>query len=287
VFKEFVIDSIGELFIYPSIICSLYGFINEKGWELHSTIAKFDLALLIYAIVTDMVYTKLNYIFLLIRVIRISYKAQEEDGTVKVDCVVKYFSPLSLAIPYAFAVIIIHWLMLAIIGIRIYVDNFTTVKSVFRNFENESSSGNYKSSPMTRYMIFCGAYLPLAATVGYTVINDKWILKTLKSVQNYGSLFISGNKSDLYRDLLHKDRRFLAYVVVIFVIGPFIPFAVGGFLPDYKSQNFELNDDVRSTAVGLGLAYLFFFYPIFLMFVLITAFITYMLVLSFVNIVAR
>ena len=154
-FKEFVIDSIGELFIYPSIICSLYGFINEKGWELHSTIAKFDLALLIYAIVTDMVYTKLNYIFLLIRVIRISYKAQEEDGTVKVDCVVKYFSPLSLAIPYAFAVIIIHWLMLAIIGIRIYVDNFTTVKSVFRNFENESSSGNYKSSPMTRYMIFC------------------------------------------------------------------------------------------------------------------------------------
>ena len=31
IFKEFIIDSLGEILIYPSLICNLYGFINERG----------------------------------------------------------------------------------------------------------------------------------------------------------------------------------------------------------------------------------------------------------------
>jgi len=31
VLKEFIFDSLGEILIYPSIICGMYGFVNERG----------------------------------------------------------------------------------------------------------------------------------------------------------------------------------------------------------------------------------------------------------------
>ena len=48
----FIKDSLGELFIYPSIICGLFGFINERGWEFDSALAVFDFILLSYSFLT-------------------------------------------------------------------------------------------------------------------------------------------------------------------------------------------------------------------------------------------
>jgi len=78
VFKEFVLESFGEILVYPSIICSLYGFVNEKGWQFNNAIAVFDFLLLLYSIAMDIVYAKVYYIWLLQKVIRISYKAYDE-----------------------------------------------------------------------------------------------------------------------------------------------------------------------------------------------------------------
>ena len=58
-FVEYIFDSLEEILIYPSIICALYGFINEKGWQLESAIDVIDFILLLYDLVMDAIYTKL------------------------------------------------------------------------------------------------------------------------------------------------------------------------------------------------------------------------------------
>ena len=59
---EFIRDSLGELFIYPSIICGLFGFINERGWEFDSALAVFDFILLLYSFLTDIFNVKIIHI---------------------------------------------------------------------------------------------------------------------------------------------------------------------------------------------------------------------------------
>ena len=122
-FKEFVFDSLGEILIYPSIIC---GFVNEKGWEFNGAIAVFDFLLLLYSIVMDVFYAKLVHVWLLQKVIRASYKAHDEYEQVGslgwkkiLECIV---TPFSMTIPYAIALALMHWFMLAIIRVRIYAD---------------------------------------------------------------------------------------------------------------------------------------------------------------------
>lgn len=62
ILKEFIINSAGELLIYPSIICGLYGFINEKDWQFNSAVTVIDLVVLLYSFMMDAIYTKLQYI---------------------------------------------------------------------------------------------------------------------------------------------------------------------------------------------------------------------------------
>jgi len=118
VLKEFVIDSFGEILIYPSIICGLYGFINERGWEFNTTLSIFDFLLLLYTFVIDAFYAKLYHIWLVKRLVSASYAAHDKHENIntkwwKDRCL----TPLSLTIPNSCILAVMHWLMLAIIGV--------------------------------------------------------------------------------------------------------------------------------------------------------------------------
>ena len=86
-----MVDSLGEILIYPSIICGLYGFVNEKSWQFDSAIAVFDFILLFYSLVMDAIYTKINYIWLLQKVIRSAYKAYDELESTQTSIFFKIF----------------------------------------------------------------------------------------------------------------------------------------------------------------------------------------------------
>lgn len=47
---------------------------------------------------------------------------------------------------------------------------------VTENFLPEPSTGDYRSASYTRYMIFCGAYLPVASAIVYVILNKYWFL---------------------------------------------------------------------------------------------------------------
>jgi len=277
VFKEFVVDSLGEFLIYPSIICGLYGFVNEKGWEFDSPIAVFDFLLLLYGIVMDVFYAKVIHVWLLQKIIRNSYKAHDEYeqigplGWKKI--LERIVTPFSMTIPYAIAVAIMHWLMLAIIGVRIYADNFSEDESDQSRSTTEEppkETGDYSSAPYTRYMIFCGAYLPVVSMLTYVILNKYWFLNIYWLIKNNGVLSADSNKEIVtlikYQYIKKmpesvKTMAFLrdpiAYIAVIFLMVPFIPFVVGTFLPDYSDS--EMIDGAKSAAGGLGAIFIILF----------------------------
>ena len=248
---EFIRDSVGELFIYPSIICGLFGFINERGWEFDSALAVFDFILLVYSFLTDVFNAKIIHIWNLVQIIKATYDKYDEyvqpDWTAKLR---RHLSPFSLAIPYAVVQVLVHWLMLAIIGVRIYVDNFT--RRI--NDTTEIETGDYKTTVYTRYMIFCGGYLLIASTFVYLILNKYWFFEIYS--------FIGTEKNHeipLSVKLLAFVRDPIAYILVILQVVPFIPFAIGSFLPDYDQSEFDVAPGLRIAAQVLGWCFIGFF----------------------------
>ena len=244
---EFIRDTLGELFIYPSIICGLFGFINERGWEFDSALVIFDFILLLYSFLTDALNAKIIHIWHLAEVIKATYNKYDEMEELSdqnwITKLHRHFSPFSLALPYAVIQVLIHWLMLAIIGVRIYVDNF--VRRINDTIEIEI--GEYKTTPYTRYMIFCGAYLLIASTFVYLTLNKYWFFDIYHKISNE-----LDHQIPMSVKLLAFMRDPIAYILVILQVVPFIPFAFGSFLPDYDGSEFEVASGIRIAAEVLA-----------------------------------
>lgn len=64
---DYIFFVAGEVLIYLSMIYSLYGFIDERGWKFNRAFAELDFALLMYNIATDMIYAKMVLIVGLVK----------------------------------------------------------------------------------------------------------------------------------------------------------------------------------------------------------------------------
>ena len=108
---DYVASSIGEFLIYPTLICVMYGFINERSWQFDNGIHVFNFLLLVYSVIMDALYMKFYVICLVIRVLRASYDKYDEllpPTEVKWQ---RYFTPVYLSIPLAIATALTHWLI--------------------------------------------------------------------------------------------------------------------------------------------------------------------------------
>ena len=235
--KKLAIKLVQESFIYPSIICSLLRLTNEKSWQFDDGFASLDVVVFLYSLGMDALYTKFHYIWLVQKVIGSLYYNNKENWKRKLK---KCWLPSLLVISHVFLLALIHWIMLATIGVRIYVDNFSREISQ----GNVSDTGSYRVAPYTCYMIFCGAYLPVASVIVYIILNRIWL-------------------SDEKMSKIGKTFYFLtdpvAYLVVPFLMVPFFAFFVGTFLPDYGSSEFEVDSNARNTAGILGIAFIIMF----------------------------
>ena len=274
-FKEFVIDSLGEILIYPSIICGLYGFVNERGWEFSNGFVIVDFVLLLYSVLMDAIYAKLYHIWILIRVVRASYQAYDQSESVNLNAwkaLERLISPFTMIVPFAFTLVVTHWLVLILIGIRIYADNFHVKKDNSGIPEEEPKSGSYETTPFTRYMIFCGAYFPVASMLVYVILNKYWFLQIYWLIKNKGK-FTYNSRNDAkilqkYHYIKHmpfgpKTMAFfrdpIAYFSVFFLIGPFIAFTFGATLTDYEGLSLHLPSKVTSAADRIGAGFIIFF----------------------------
>ena len=225
------LDILKEGIIYPSIICSLYGFVNERSWRVNSVFVWINFFLFLYAILNDALYTKLKYIWATLKALIKEY-ANSDDWDDKCCLTSFWLIPL-------FLVMLIHWLILAIVGVRIYVDNFS--REIDQGTKPET--GDYNVTPFTGYMIPCGIYLPVASAIVFVVINRENLADGIDSCC----------------DLFHFLADPVAYITAPSLMAPFAAFCVGIFLPDYDSSQFEVDANLKDTITYLGIVFIIVF----------------------------
>ena len=208
----------------------------------------------------DAVYAKVFHVWVTQKLIRYSYKAYHEivdKPSTLIEKLSVHFSPFALTIPFAVMTVIMHWFILAIIGVRIYVDNFSQEKiGRTQELQENPDTGEYRVAPLTRYMIFCGAYFPFASVLVYVLLNKYWFLEMYQ--------VIGGKRKWVgYIPTTVKWFGFLAdlkaYIAVILFMVPVIPFVVGAFLPDYNDSDFQVEPEVRAAAQILIICFGFTF----------------------------
>ena len=252
--KELALDIFKESLIYPSVICILYGFINERSWQFDNALGGINFLMFLFSLCYDALYIRLKYVWTMQKVI--SSLCCESDE-IKCKCCLSLFS----LIPHLFLFILTHWLTLAIIGTRIYVDNFSTeidlgsgsetsdypLQSIYAdNFTegNVSETGGYKITPYTGYMISCGIYLPIASVIVFFILSRGWF---------------SDDVDSTCEEIFHFLRDPPAYIATIFLMVPFVAFCVGIYLPDYDSSVFEVDANARDAVEILGMAFIITF----------------------------
>ena len=242
-----------ELLLYPTIICSLYGLINEKQWQFDDALAGYNFLSFLFSVCMDAFYTKLKYIWIVQKlIISESHNANDKCKMVLIRCTL----PCLSVIPHIFLLALVHWLIMAIIGVRIYIDNFsreinyTSINA--DNFSGEidqantSDTGGYDITPYTGYMIFCGFYLPVTSVIVYVVLNRAWFSDEIES------------KCEKILFFFYDP---VAYIVVPFLMIPFIAFCAGIFFPDYigNTSEYEVNPNAWENAAGLGYIFIVIF----------------------------
>ena len=225
--REFAKDMLEEIIIYPSLICNLYSFINERGWEFNNAVAVFDFLLTLVSFSMDAILAKINHVWLLYHLIGSTGEVQRRNK------IHSYITPFNLFFPFSIGLVITHILMVILIAIRIYADNFNTIGR-----DKEPDEGDYSVAPFTRYMIFCGAYLPLMSSACYIILNKHWFLQVswilyneedATQKMNYLNITSMPVRVKLFGFL--RDRY--AYIAVSTFVPLFIAFYHGGFLRDY------------------------------------------------------
>ena len=251
--------SIVELLLLPSLVCSLYAFINEKSWRFQNTISGFSFVLFLYSIAIDTFYGKFYLIWLLQKVIRLSYNKydylQDEEVNRKTK-LCRYISPLYMMIPLTVMLTMLHWFMLAIVGVRIYVDNF----SVERNSSKiEPTAGSYASTSFTRFMIACSIYLPIGSCIVYIILNKHWFYEVYSVIKQSSTSAVYIESVPLTIKFLSFVVDPIAYVLASILIFSFIAFTIGTFLPDYEESDFEVTAGARTAAEILGILFVLLF----------------------------
>jgi len=162
----------------------------------------------LYSIVVDAFCGKFYLIWLLQKVIKLSYNkhdyVQDEEADRKTK-LCRCISPLYLMIPFAAVLTILHWIMLAIVGVRIYVDNFSVEKSNSK-YEIEPITGSYASTAFTRFMIACTTYLPIALYVVYIILNKHWFYEVFSVIKQ-------SSASEVEVESIPPSIKFLSFVV--------------------------------------------------------------------------
>ena len=260
VLKEYVLHSVGEFLLLPTVILCFYGFVNEKSWKFGDGIAGFNFMMFLYTMGMDAFYGKFYIIWLIQKIIRISYSKYDDlrdESEDKRSKAWRYMSPIYLTIPFAILIAIVHWFILGIIAVRISADNFSIEKDTS---DTEPRTGSYKISAFTLYMIICSAYLPIASWIVYILLNKYWFLQVYSLINQFSSteaLLIWTMPLSVKLFAFLRDP--IAYVAVVFLMGPFIAFTVGTFLPDYNSSDYEVASGASDAAGGLGVCFVIFF----------------------------
>ena len=273
VIVDYILSSLGEFLIPLTLLCTLYGFINETAWEFDDTISVFNIAFLLYSVVMQFLYMNVYVFILVVRVALAVYvKYDKLLPSTEMEWK-KYFTPVYLTRSFAFLTALTHWFMIGIIGVRVYVDNFTPdqddtgsmgiyADNVTLDDTNDTipDAGDYKVTLFTRYMIACTLYLPIVSWITYIILNKSWFFEVYSAINQMASgADHMPPKHTWDKKLFDFKKDPLAYIAVVFLMLSFVAFTAGAYLVDYGSTDYEVASSARNTIQELGIYFIICF----------------------------
>ena len=245
---DYVLLSLGEFLIYPILICTMYGFINERAWRFDNGISGFNFLFFLYSVIMDLVFMKIYMIWAVIRIIQATHRQYRIPWEWK-----RCFTPVYLTIPFAILTALTQWFMIGIIGVRIYVDNFNP-----ENYGSIPNTGDYMVAPFTGYMIGFTLCLPLLSSIVYILLNKHWFYEIYTVIHQSTTGRAESRTSQLSWNmkLLAFARDPLACLSIINLMVLFMVFTVGVYLPDY---GYEVATSARDAVEGLGTCFIILF----------------------------
>ena len=252
VLDEYVFYSLGEFLIYPTLICTLYGFINERAWRFDNGISGFNFLFFLYSVIMDAFYLKVYLVHAVIRMVSYSYVKYDELLRPTVVEWKRFIAPIYLAILLAILTALTHWLMIGIIGVRTYIDNFTTDLEMNDTNSSILSTGDYRVTPYTGYMIACTVYIPILSWVVYIVLNKLWFYEVFSAINQMTTGADDMPEQDTWNYKLFAFAEDpLGYISALLLIASFVAFTVGAYLLDYDSSDDEVSSNARDAIQGL------------------------------------
>ena len=245
--KNYLLHSVDEILIFPSLICHLYGIINEKSWESDNGIAVFNFIMFIFIILMDLIYAKFYFEYLMVNIITISYSKYYTFKCEKILHKAKVWKNfLYVIVPLTAMTMFIQYVMFAITGVQIYDDNFSVGTNT-----SENATGSYKMSGFAFLMIFSSAYLPTASWITFIIVNKYWFYEIYSNIKQ------SSHDQEVHLQFISPWVKFVAFFVdpaayvvsSIFLMPVFIFFIVAMFTLLANSE--EANE------VSIALAVLF------------------------------
>ena len=264
VFIDCVLLSLGELLIYPILICNLYGFINETAWQFNDVISGLNFLLFLYSLLMDFVFTKNLVIHLVKTIIKATYATHTQYYvSVQPSKPLKSKKSYHLILPFATATALTHWTMIGIIAVRIHFDNFTTEKD---NVDGDSlNTGIYRMTPFTGYMIGFALCVPIFSSAVFALLNKLWFYELYTVIhrstrcrcKNHTHVFESKTLKLSWSIKLFafiRDPKAIPAVIVLMTL--FIIFSIGAYLPDYDDSHYA---DAKYFIEGLGASFIILF----------------------------
>ena len=272
IFNEFVTSFIGEFLIYPSMICNLIGFINERSWEFNNTLDGLDTVLMEISVVTDLVFSKWQYVIQAARAIHATYKKYDDSRGQHLSC--KEWCDYQLCTPpsylpiYCFLLSVMHLAMLGSISFRIYADNFygepTNATAIINGtLENITiyvapEEGSYRLVGYTVYMIIAGAIIPLLSIVVYLYLNQYWFLQLLYVIRSKekGGV-VNQQRAQRIEQIPSKEKWLsslfnpLSYMIGLPLMAMMVFFVIGAFGSGYDNLDEALPGKLVSASLIL------------------------------------
>ena len=205
--KSNISIDLGIMMIYPCVVRSVYGFVNEKSWMFSSTLGGFNFVILMASVIMQLVYEQSNIIWLAYTTAATHFQKSI------VICAVAVFSSLYIAM---------QWITLAATGVRVYADNFArknitvNLEIATEKFESATITGDYNSTPGTRCLLFAANFLPILLLLCTTFFNSfmKPIqLKSLLTRKLYDILMNGKENFDAKR--IHMIMMYSYYCILI------------------------------------------------------------------------
>ena len=249
--RKLVKETNTEILLYIAVICNIMGFINEQTWQLKDALDYLDCFLLLYSVIEDVLSPRYNYLKWSIahtnRLYRDYFKACHKK---QIEFSYKMFgrcvNPLRLSPLFILGITLLHFVMLALITVGIYADNYLGIANTTINGSEYLTEiivpdeGSYNVTLYTWLAILGGILIPFLSIITYLIINQYWIWQPLHYIKNHTSN--SRPKPSYIETMTYVDKWTIyifdpiAWFAMFLLFSLFIGFAIVTEGYDYQTN---------------------------------------------------